>query len=188
VPSSDSPATQPNEFRPYRRFLSRFLLLFVSLGSLYLLVSIGVTINRRRHAVPLGSRVGEIATSRDLRGCFDELNDVVEGLDRYLESSHRLLGHYDADEVQQWANAGAFWRGQWNAVGKRCAFSAHKGKEWEELAVVHELLKETEASYTQEIQRFGRELTPRLDRMRERLTRIDKHIGDPAEIAGDHRP
>jgi len=185
VSASDQTAAPPNEFRPYRRFLSWFILLFVSLGSVYLLSSIGVTIYRRRHAVPLGSRVSEMATAQELRSCFEELKDVVEGLDRYLESSHRLLGHYDADEVQQWASAGAFWRGQWNAVGKRCAFGNHKGKEWEELSVVHDLLRETEASYTQEIQRFGRELTPRLDRMRERLGRIESHLGEKADRAGD---
>jgi hypothetical protein len=186
VPPSDPPVASVNEFRPYRRFLSWFILLFVLLGSSYILASIGVTIYRRRHAVPLGSRVGEVATKQDLHSCFDELKDVVEGLDRYLESSHRLLGHYDVEEVQRWSSDGSFWRGQWNAVGKRCAFSAHKGKEWEELAVVHDLLKETEASYTQEIQRFGRELTPRLDRMRERLTRIESHLGDSVPPAGDH--
>ena len=54
MPSEQPASTSPPEFRRYRRFLSWLVLGFVSLGSAYMLVSVGVTIYRRRNAVPLG--------------------------------------------------------------------------------------------------------------------------------------
>ena len=56
VMPSDNSASPP-EYRRYRRFLSWFVLSFVSIGSLYLLVSVGVTISRRRNAEPWGAPV-----------------------------------------------------------------------------------------------------------------------------------
>lgn len=174
---SDSAAPAP-EFRPYRRFVSWFVLAFVALGSAYLLISVAVTLYRRQHAVPLGSLVGAQPSAADAQSCFDELSDVVDGLQKHLESSHRLLGHYDAADVQGWAEAGSYWRGQWKAVGERCGFEHRRGiKYWEELAVLHEELRRAEASYTKEILRFGREEAPRLDRLRERLARVGKRLG-----------
>jgi len=167
----------PGEFRPYRRFVSWFVLTFVFLGSAYMLISVGVTLYRRQHAVPLGGPVGARPTRAEAASCYDELSDVVEGLQKYLENSHTLLGHYDTDEVQRWSEAGSYWRGQWTAVGRRCRFEQHRGeKDWEEMIVLHEELRETEASYTKEIQRFGKDLAPRLDRLRERLDRIGARL------------
>ena len=167
----------PGEFRPYRRFVSWFILSFVSVGSVYLLTSVAVTLYRRQHAVPLGEPVGAQPTRADAASCFDELSDVVEGLEKYLENSHTLLGHYDTDEVQRWAEAGSYWRGQWTAVGQRCRFELHRGeKDWEEMQVLHDELRDTEAEYTKEIKRFGKELAPRLDRLRERLDRIGARL------------
>ena len=158
------------------------MLSFVTVGSVYLLTSVAVSIYRRLNAVPLGSPVGASPTAADADSCFDELSDVVEGLDKRLESSHRLLGHYDAEEVQRWADAGNYWRGQWKAVGDRCRFEQrHGSKDWEEMAVLHDELRTTEAAYTKEILRFGKEEAPRLDRLRDRLARIGQRLNVPRE-------
>jgi hypothetical protein len=171
--SSESSAS-PGEFRRYRRFVSWLVLGFVSLGSVFMLTSVGVTIYRRRHAVLLGSPVGSPATVADAQSCFDELSDVVDGLQKHLENTHRLLGHYDVAEIQRWAEAGGYWRGQWEAVGRRCRFERRRGlASWEEMFVLHERLRATEASFTKEILRFVKEQGPKLDQLRERL----QHIG-----------
>ena len=44
------------------------------------------------------------------------------------------------------------------------------------MQVLHEELRDTEAEYTKEIKRFGKELAPRLDRLRERLDRIGARL------------
>ena len=85
----------PGEFRPYRRFVSWFILTFVTLGSTYLLISVAVTIYRRRNAVPSGDSVGTVATAADLESCHEELKDVTHGLARHLEN-FQLIAHYDA--------------------------------------------------------------------------------------------
>ena len=170
------------EFRPYRRFVSWFILIFIFVGSAYLLLSVGVTLYRRQHAVPLGTPVGANPTRADAASCYDELSDVVEGLQKYLENSHSLLAHYDTEDVQRWSDAGSYWRGQWKAVGERCRFEHHHGeKDWEEMAVLHDELRETEASYTREIQTFGKDLAPRLDRLRARLERIGARLAGHAD-------
>ena len=78
--SSEQPAsTSPPEFRRYRRFLSWLVLGFVSLGSAYMLVSVGVSIYRRRNAVPTGAPVGSPASPADLQGCLEEVGVVETG-------------------------------------------------------------------------------------------------------------
>jgi hypothetical protein len=169
-PSTSSPA--PGEFRPYRRFVSLFILTFVTLGSIYMLVSVGVTIYRRQHAVPIGAAASE----DEIESCHEEMSDVADGLEKHLENFHHLVAHYDAAEAQRWAEDQAFWLGQWKAAGQRCHFPAqHTGplaKEWDHLGVVHEELRETEASYTKELLRFGHDQAPRLDRIRKSLDEI----------------
>lgn len=178
----DAEAPLPGEFRHYRKFVSWFILAFIFLGSSYMLVSVGVTIYRRQHAVPLGSPVGALATKEDAESCFDELSDVVEGLLKYLENSHTLMAQPNSSEIQNWAEAGSYWRGQWKAVGERCGFERRRGaKNWEEMAVLHEELRETEAGYTKEISLFGKDLAPRLGRLRERLARIGARLALPHE-------
>ena len=162
--------------------MSWFILAFVFIGASYMLLSVAVTIYRRQHAVPLGSPVGALATKADAESCYDELSDAVEGLQKYLENSHALMAHTDPTEIQRWAEAGSYWRGQWKAVGERCGFVRRRGaKNWEEMAVLHEELRETEASYTKEISRFGKDLAPRLDRLRARLARIGERLSVPNE-------
>ena len=116
--SPESPASPP-EYRRYRRFLSGLVLTFVSLGSCYLLVSVGVTIYRRRHVEPLGAPVG--ASAADMESCAEELTDVEQGLERHLDNFDHLVAHYDADEAQRWAEDRAFWLGQWRAAGAAAA-------------------------------------------------------------------
>ena len=83
------------------------MLTFVSIGSAYLLVSVGVTIYRRRNAVPLGAPVG--ASAADLESCAEELTDVEQALERHLDNFDHLVAHYDADEAQRWDEDRAFW-------------------------------------------------------------------------------
>jgi hypothetical protein len=190
-PQQSSPI--PGEFRPYRRFVSLFILTFVTLGSIYMLVSVGVTIYRRQHAVPLGSPVGAAASEAEIESCHEELSDVADGLEKHLENFHHLVAHYDAAEAQRWAEDQSFWLGQWNAAGHRCHFQARRtgrlAKEWDHLGVVHEELRETEASYTKELLRFGHDQAPRLDRIRRSLDEIAARLaaGQPrVQDSQDH--
>src|SRR5215510_9947365 len=122
MPSEQPASTSPAEFRRYRRLLSWLVLGFVSLGSAYLLVSVGVTIYRRRNAVPAGAPIGAAASTADLEGCVEELADVEQGLERHLQNFHGLLAHYDAPEAQRWYEDQEFWLGQWKAAEQRCRF------------------------------------------------------------------
>jgi hypothetical protein len=180
--SSEPSSQTPGEFRPYRRFVSLFILTFVTLGSIYMLVSVGVTIYRRQHAVPLGSPVGVVTSEAEIESCHEELSDVADGLEKHLENFHHLVAHYDAEEAQRWAEDQAFWLGQWRAAGGRCHFQQRRAgplaKEWDHLGVVHEELRETEASYTKELLRFGHDQAPRLDRIRKSLAEIGARLSE----------
>jgi hypothetical protein len=177
---SPDPVPPPAEFRRYRRFVSWFVLAFVSVGSAYLLVSVGVTIYRRRNAVALGAPVGSVASEADLESCHEELTDVEKGLERHLENFHNLVAHYDTDEAQRWAEDRSFWLGQWRAAGERCRFTEPRpgrfAKEWEQLGVIHTDLHDTEASYNTVLVGFGQKQAPRLDRIREELKRVGKDL------------
>jgi hypothetical protein len=184
-------ASAPGEFRPYRRFVSWFILAFVSIGCTYLLISVGVTIYRRQNAVPSGDPIGRAASAADLESCHEELTDVEQGLERHLENVQHLVAHYDADEAQRWAEDRAFWLGQWKAADERCHFAEARpgklSKDWEQLAVIHAELHETEASYTKELLRFGKDQAPHLDRIRDRLAHVGAPLGtsngaDPTEL------
>ena len=187
-PTDDASPPPPAEFRPYRRFVSRVILTFVTVGSAYLLLSIGVSIYRRRNAVPSGAPIGAIATEADLDSCLDELKDVTQGLASHLEN-FQLIAHYDASEAQRWAEHRAFWLGQWKAADERCHFAAARpgkfSKEWEQLAVIHAELRETEASYNKELLRFGKDQAPRLARIKERLDRVGAKLGTGSAVEGE---
>jgi hypothetical protein len=178
---SEQPASPP-EFRRYRRFLSWLVLGFVSVGSAYMLVSVGVTIYRWRNAVPSGAPVTLPVSAADLKGCLDELSDVEQALERHLENFHNLLAHYDAAEANQWAENESFWLGQWKAAGQRCRFGERRkgplAKSWYELGVVYDELRRTEKTYTEELQGFAQRQAPRLDQMRERLESVSRQIGN----------
>lgn len=164
---------------------------FISIGSIYLLAGIGISIYRRRHVNPAGGPVGVVATPSDLQGCHDELSDVTHGLEKHLESYHTLLEHYEKDKAQEWADEGARWRNEWSAVGRRCRFDELRGgklsKELENMAEVHRLLGETEADYTRELRRFGSGLAPRLDRVRDQMTKIGERLNQAREKASESK-
>lgn len=147
-----------------------------------MLVSVGVTIYRRRNAVPSGAPIGALASPADLQGCVEELSVVEQALEGHLENFHNLLAHYDAEEAQRWSESESFWLGQWKAAGERCRYAEpRKGplaKSWEELGVIYGELRTTETTYTRELQRFAQQQAPRLDQMRERLKSVSRRIGN----------
>lgn len=165
-----------------------FVLALVTLGSAYLLSSVAVTLYRQRNAVPSGNRVGVPMTGAELRGCWQELDDVLVALQKHVGEFHVLLGRYEADDAQHWANEGTVWRTRWRLLGERCRFptvapSPHR-KEVEALVAVWRDLDETERIYARELSRFGRDQSPRLDRIRDRLTKIGERLdADPRPSA-----
>ena len=145
--------------------------------------------------VPTGRPVGAIASRAEIEGCHEELTDVTDGLEKHLENFHHLVAHYDADEAQRWSEDQSFWLGQWKAAGDRCHFTELRagklGKEWEQLGTVHTELRETEASFTKELIRFGRDQAPRLDRIRESLAAVGKRLAQDRQRSpesGDPTP
>jgi hypothetical protein len=194
MPSEQPASTSPPEFRRYRRFLSWLVLGFVSIGSAYMLVSVGVTIYRRRNAAPSGAPIGSLSSPADIQGCAEELALVEQALQGHLGNFHNLLGHYDAAEAQRWSESETFWLGQWKEAGERCRYlEPRKGpfaKSWEELGVIYSELRTTEATYTRELQRFAQHQAPRLDQMRERLESVSRRIGTTiaAPASGATRP
>ncbi len=171
------------------------MLVFVSVGSFYLLISVGVSIYRQRQGALKGAPVGVEISETELRGCWQELSDVTEGLQKHLEKFHFLLGGYDPDEAQRWGNEGAFWRKQWVALGKRCRFGeaiagvrTQQRKDHEEMDGVYRELSETERDYTRELLRFGREQAPRLDRVRERVQQIGERLSRHRSQTEENKP
>jgi hypothetical protein len=177
---SQTQTAAPPEFRRYRRFVSWFVLVFVGLGSAYLLVSVAVSIYRRRHAVPTAALVSEQVTDREIGSCYEELDDVTEGLLKHLENFHHLLAGYDPSEAQRWAEEGQVWQRQWRVLGRRCRFDQIRGrrlrKELEEMAAAYEELGQTQQIYTKALVRFGKDQAPRLDAIRTRMQRIGERL------------
>ncbi len=172
--------------------MSWFVLVVVSLGSVYLLASVGVSIYRRRHAVPTGERVSAQLTSVDIQSCFDDLEDVSESLVKHLENFHHLLAHYESEEVQRWDEEGGVWRKQWKVLGERCQFETTRTttfrKEFEEMAAAYSELEVTQRVYTDELKRFVQNRGPRLDQLRERLAKIGVRIARAASQNGERKP
>lgn len=166
------------------------MLLFVALGSAYLLVSVSVTLYRRRHAVPWGAQVGSPMTDLELAGCYEDLAETTRALQKHLEKFHHLLGGYDPDEAQRWADEGDVWRGNWKVLGQRCRFAEPRPprsrKEFDEMVGVYDDLAQTEKVYTQELMRFGKHQAPRLDRIRRRMEQIRERL-QAGSVAGDKR-
>jgi hypothetical protein len=191
-PNSPSAAATAQEFRPYRRFVSLVALGVIIVGGGYLMVSVGLTIYRQRNAVQTGDPVSAQLSLRELLGCWQELSDVTDALQKHLEKSHYLLGGYDQAEAQRWASEGAFWRNQWKALGDRCRLDrpvlARGGKELDEMVGAYRELEDTASVYTKELLRFGREQAPRLDRIRVRINRIGKRLENKQGRMGDSEP
>jgi hypothetical protein len=169
--------------------VSWFVLAFVALGSLYLGASVALSLYHRRNAVPLGEPVSTQLTVEEIRGCYDELDDVTRGLQKHLENFHHLLGSYDAGEAQRWADEGTVWQRQWKVLGKRCRFNEIRGatlrKEFEEMAAAYEELGLIRQSYTNELVRFGKYQAPRLDRIRARIQKTGERISASTAPVGE---
>ena len=170
------------EFRPYRRFVTWMALSMIFLAVAYLLVSVGITIYRQRHAVSSGTPIGAQLSREELSGCWQELSDVRVALEKHLEKSHYLLGGYDQEESQRWASEGDIWRSQWRVLGERCRFgqpAPAPAPHFEELGASWRELGDTATTYTKELLRFVREQAPRLDRLRIRINRIGTRLASP---------
>ena len=196
IPSEAAPPAAPTrpgqEFRPYRRFVSLLALGIIIVGSSYLLISVGVTVYRQRHAVASGSPVNAPMSGADLRSCQQELSDVAESLQKHLEKSHYLLGGYDPGEAKRWSDEGTIWRNQWKLLGERCHLDrpapAGAPKVLDEMVGAYRDLEETAVVYTKELLRFGKEQAPRLDRVRQRIDRIGKRLERQGAPPGDENP
>ena len=178
------------EFRQYRRLVSWTILSVIALGSLYLLLSVGVSLYRRRHALPGGDEVSAKVSNAEVGSCFSELREVSVALRKYLERSHHLLANDDADELQRWADEGAVWRAQWMGLGRRCRFAASTRpvrvrKEMEAMAAAHEELGNIQTTYTEALKRFAKDLVPRLGRLDKRLAKLGEAIGSTDSPSGD---
>jgi hypothetical protein len=164
----------------------------IFVGSSYLLISVGVTIYRQRHAVASGTPVSAPMSVADLRSCQQEMSDVAESLQKHLENSHYVLGGYDQMEAKRWADEGTYWRNQWKVLGARCHLdrpaTAGDPKVLDEMVGAYRDLEETAVLYTKELLRFGREQGPRLDRVRIRIDRIGKRLERQGARPGDENP
>jgi len=180
----------PQEFRQYRRLVNWTILSVIALGSLYLLLSVSVSLYRRRHAIPAGDQVSAVVSNAEMASCFGELRDVSVALRKYLERSHHLLADDDADELQRWADEGAVWRAQWRGLGQRCRFvsgtrPAAARKQMDAMAAAHEELGNIQITYTEALKRFAKDLVPRLGRLDRSLTKIGEAIGTSGSPLGD---
>jgi hypothetical protein len=178
----------PQEFRQYRRLVYWTILSIIALGSLYLLLSVSVSLYRRRHALPAGDAISSRVSNAEMASCFRELRDVSVALRKYLERSHHLLANDDADELQRWADEGAVWRTQWIGLGQRCRLAAgtqQVRREMEALAATHEELGNIQTTYTEALKRFAKDLVPRLGRLDRRLEKLGEAIGTTGSPSGD---
>jgi hypothetical protein len=169
------PATQ--EFRSYRRFLATTVLGIIVFGSTYLLASVGVGIYRERHPLSGGEPVSTHLTHDELLQCWQELSEMSLVLQQRFESLHDLL---EGDKAQSWADEVYKWRDGWTALGKRCRFrdGAVEGrpKEFDNMVAAYNEVADMEAVYTKDLLRFGKELAPRLDRLRKQIDSIGQRL------------
>jgi len=168
------------------------VLSFVSLGSFYLLLSVGVSIYRQRHIVLNGAIVSAEITDAELKSCVRDLDDVRQALEKHLEDFHHLLAHYEPSVAQDWADEGTVWQGQWRVLGQRCRFNeiraTHLRKELEEMVAVYHELDQTRDIYTKALKRFGTDQAPRLDRIRLRMQKIGERIESKSASSGENKP
>jgi len=190
---SSTPTASPAEFRPYRRFVSWFVLSFIVVGSVYLLTSVGVSIYRRRHVVPTPDKVSVQITEAEIRGCFDDLDDLRQRLEKHLENFPHLLAGYDRADAQRWDEEGNSWHQQWKALGLRCRFKelpqTPLRKELEQMTGVYLALGDTYDLHIRAVKRFGTELAPRMDDIHTRIKRIGERLNQSASSPpGENKP
>jgi hypothetical protein len=173
--------------------VSWFVLLFILIGGVYLLTSVGVSIYRRRHVVPTPNRVSAQVTEDEIKSCFDELDDVRQRLAKHLENFHHLLASYDRAEAQRWAEEGNSWHQQWQALGQRCRFNelpvTRLRKELEQMTGAYLALGDTYNLHIRAFKRFGTELAPRMDDIHERMKKIGERLNQSASSPpGENKP
>ena len=125
--SKESNAAPPQaDYGKYRRIISGLILAMATVGTTWVMVSVGVTIYRRSRIEPGTSRVSQTATTAELESCRAEVADIALGLEKHVESFHHLLGRYDPDDAQRWGEQGLLWRRSWADVGRRCRLADRK--------------------------------------------------------------
>ena len=181
--SSNNPPKQ--EFRRYRKLVAWTASILVGLGSLYLLLSVGVALQHRRNMV-LKDRISAQRTSDEIQGCFDELRDVSVALEKHLENAYHLLAGYDSEEARRWSSEGEVWRNRWRVFGERCRLLEPSAinKDMEAMTAAYEELGSIQTTYSRELLRFGSELAPRLDRINKRVDEIGDHLGKTGSPTG----
>lgn len=183
-----SPTTPPNqEFHHYRKLVAWTSSILVLLLSLYLLLSVTVSLQRQRNVV-LQDRISVQLTSEEIGGCFEELRDISMALEKHLENAYHLLAGYDSEEARRWASEGAVWRNRWQVLGERCRLverrPAPTNKDMEAMAAAYAELGSMQTTYSRELLRFGSELAPRLDRINKRVDEIGEHLAKSGSPTG----
>lgn len=185
--SSNNPSSPKPEFQRYRKLVAWTSSILVGVGTLYLMVSVVVALERQRNVV-LEGRISPSLTASEVVGCFDELHDVSAALEKHLENAYHLLGGYDSEEARRWSEEGEVWRRRWQVLGQRCRFAERtpsvRNKDIEAMAAAHAELGSIQTTYSQELLRFGSELAPRLDRINKRVLQIGEHLGKSSSPAG----
>jgi hypothetical protein len=183
--SSTNPPNQ--EFRRYRKLVVWTSSILVAMGSLYLLLSVAVALQRQRNVV-LQDRISTQRTVKEIGGCFEELRDVSVDLEKHLENAYHLLGGYDSEEARRWSSEGEVWRKRWRVFGERCRLAERRpappNKDMEAMAAAYEELGSIQITYSRELLRFGSELAPRLDRINKRVDEIGDHLATSGSPAG----
>ena len=161
--------------------------ILVALGSLYLLLSVAVALQRQRNVV-LQDRISVLLTTKEIGGCFDELRDVSVALEKHLENAYHLLGGYDSEEARRWSGEGEVWRKRWKVFGERCRLVERRpaplNKDIESMAAAYEELGSIQTTYSRELLRFGSELAPRLDRVNKRVDEIGERLATSGSPTG----
>jgi hypothetical protein len=175
------------EFHRYRKLVAWTSSILVALGTLYLILSVLVALDRQRNVV-LGDRISAQLTPSEIGGCFDELHDVSAALEKHLENAYHLLGGYNSDEARRWSGEGELWRKRWRVLGERCRFVERqpgpRHKDLEAMAAAHEELGSIQATYSHALLRFGNDLAPRLDRINKRVEQIGEDLAKASSPAG----
>jgi hypothetical protein len=175
------------EFHRYRKLVAWTSSILVALGTLYLILSVLVALERQRNVV-LEGRISTQLTPTEIGGCFDELHDVSAALEKHLENAYHLLAGYDSEEARRWAGEGEVWRNRWRVLGERCRFlereQSLRSKDMEAMAAAHEELGSIQTTYSHELLRFGSDLAPRLDRINKRVEQIGEHLAKSGPPTG----
>ena len=189
-PVSSSTPNPNQEFHKYRKLVAWGSLSVVATASVFLMVSVGVSIKRQRNA-EVGQKVSEQFTSVELQRCHEELNDISLALEKHLESAYHLLRGYDSDEAGRWGEEGDVWRRRWVVLGERCRLSnpgtVTAQKELESMVAAYQELGNIQTTYSNELLRFGKDLAPRLDRLKKHMEHLGARVWAKSPSSGETR-